>query len=53
LLEQCRSFVYLPNGEMGALPGAHDDLVMAAAIAFAVRQQTAGAFLRSLDRAAV
>jgi hypothetical protein len=37
LLEQCRSYVYLPGGECGALPGMYDDLVVAAAIALAVR----------------
>lgn len=45
LLEQCRSFSYLENGELGALPGAHDDLVMAMAIAQAVRKQTAAPHL--------
>jgi hypothetical protein len=39
LLEQCRSFSYREDREMGALAGAHDDLVIAAAIAFAVRAQ--------------
>jgi hypothetical protein len=38
LLEQCRSFVYHDNGQTGALPGAHDDLVIAVAIALAVRE---------------
>jgi hypothetical protein len=37
LLEQCRGYSYLKDGESGALPGMHDDLVMAAAIAFTVR----------------
>jgi len=37
LLEQCRSFAYGGDGEAAALPGTHDDLVIAAAIAFAVR----------------
>jgi hypothetical protein len=37
LLEQCRSFVYRDDGEAGALPGTHDDLVMAMGIALAVR----------------
>lgn len=37
LLEQCRNFSYHENGETRALTGTHDDLVIAAAIAFAVR----------------
>jgi hypothetical protein len=37
LLEQCRGYSYGADGEMGALPGMHDDLVIAAAIAHAVR----------------
>jgi len=41
LLEQCRAFVYHDNGEACALPGSHDDLVVAAAIAVAVRAQAA------------
>jgi hypothetical protein len=39
LLEQCRSFSYVDSGEMGARPGMHDDLVIAMAIALAVRAQ--------------
>lgn len=39
LLEQCRTFTYGDDGEMGSLPGAHDDLVIAMAIALAVRAQ--------------
>lgn len=42
LLEQCRSFAYDERGEMAARPGTHDDLVMAAAIAYAVRSCSAG-----------
>ena len=49
LLEQCRSFAQLDGGT-GALPGAHDDLVMAAAIACAVRESTPPAHLLALDR---
>jgi hypothetical protein len=37
MLEQCRGYSYLGGGQCGALPGMHDDLVMAAAIALAVR----------------
>ena len=39
LLGECRSFVRLPNGSTGAQPGAHDDLVMAMAIALAARAE--------------
>lgn len=39
LLEECRTFVNLPGGRTGAAPGAHDDLVMAMAIAQAVRRE--------------
>ncbi len=42
LLEQCRGYSFRPGGETGAPPGAHDDLVMAMAIALAVRNRTAG-----------
>lgn len=42
LLAECRSFVRLPNGNMGAQAGAHDDLVMAMAIAIAARVELAG-----------
>ncbi|MGH9366582.1 MAG: terminase [Thermoanaerobaculia bacterium] len=37
LLEQCRSYAYLEKETTGARPGTHDDLVMAMAIALAVR----------------
>jgi hypothetical protein len=37
LLRECRSFVRLANGRSGAQSGAHDDCVMAMAIAQAVR----------------
>lgn len=40
LLEQCRGFSYGDNGTTGALPGAHDDLVMAAAMALAARKSS-------------
>ena len=39
LLEECRTFVTRKNGRSGAAPGAHDDLVMAMAIAQAVRAE--------------
>jgi len=39
LLEECRTFVNLPGARTGAAPGAHDDLVMAMAIAQSVRRE--------------
>ncbi|RRA48228.1 terminase [Acidipila sp. EB88] len=42
LLRECRSFVRLPNGRTGAQSGAHDDCVMAMAIAMAVRPELMG-----------
>jgi hypothetical protein len=39
LLEECRTFVTHPNGRTGAASGAHDDCVMAFAIAQAVRKE--------------
>lgn len=42
LLAECRSFVRLPDGSSGAQPGAHDDRVMAMAIALAARAELAG-----------
>ncbi len=39
LLSECRSFVRLPDGGMGARAGAHDDRVMAMAIALAARAE--------------
>ena len=42
LLAECRSFVSTPSGGYAAAPGSHDDLVMAAAIAHAVRAELAG-----------
>jgi hypothetical protein len=39
LLEECRTFVAHPNGRTGATTGAHDDCVMAFAIAQAVRKE--------------
>jgi len=41
-LNECRTFVRLPDGNTGAAPGAHDDTVMAMAIAFAVRRTLPG-----------
>jgi hypothetical protein len=39
LLEECRTFVNLSGGHAGAANGAHDDLVMAMAIAQFVRKE--------------
>ncbi|HEV8383929.1 MAG TPA: hypothetical protein VGQ11_03585 [Candidatus Acidoferrales bacterium] len=50
LLEQCRSFAYGEDGEMAALPGTTDDLVIAAAIACAVREQGGGMRLAYVPR---
>lgn len=38
-LSECRSFVRLPDGRTGAIAGAHDDRVMALAIALAARAE--------------
>jgi hypothetical protein len=40
LLQECRTFVRSANGGTGAATGAHDDCVMAIAIAFAVRRES-------------
>ncbi|HSZ61033.1 MAG TPA: hypothetical protein VK828_04515 [Terriglobales bacterium] len=42
LLQECRTFVRDREGNMGAAPGTHDDCVMAMAIAWAVREDSAG-----------
>jgi hypothetical protein len=39
LLAECRSFVRLPDGRMGARAGTHDDLVMAMAIGLGARAE--------------
>ncbi len=39
LLRECRTFVRLRNGKIGAQSGAHDDCVMAMAIALAARSE--------------
>jgi hypothetical protein len=39
LLEECRTFVTHPGGRTGAIHGAHDDCVMAMAIAQGVRKE--------------
>jgi hypothetical protein len=40
LLEECKMFVRRADGTLGAAPGAHDDSIMAMAIALAVRERT-------------
>ena len=42
LLEECRTFVRRADGNTAAADGAHDDCVMAMAIALAVRREDAG-----------
>lgn len=42
LLRECRSFVRKPDGAPSAAAGAHDDTIMAMAIALAVREEMAG-----------
>lgn len=41
LLEECRTFVRHPDGSASAANGTHDDLVMAMAVALAVRAELA------------
>lgn len=50
LLEQCRGYSYDDRGSTGALAGSHDDLVMAMAIALAVRASTRPVELFALRR---
>jgi hypothetical protein len=47
LLIECRSFVRLPNGNMGAQAGTHDDRVMAMAMGLAARAELAGKYSRT------
>jgi hypothetical protein len=42
LLEECRTFVTMAGGRTGAVNGAHDDCLMAMAIAQAVRAELMG-----------
>lgn len=42
LLAECRSFVRRPDGSAAARPGAHDDRVLAMAIALAARAESTG-----------
>ena len=50
-LEECRTFVRHGDGWTGAQGGAHDDCVMAMAIAFAVRKAEVGALSRNAMKA--
>jgi hypothetical protein len=49
LLQECRTFLRNEDGTSGAASGAHDDTVMAMAIAQYVRQETSGKHLCSED----
>jgi len=42
LLGECRTFVAMEGGATGAANGAHDDCVMAMAVAQAVRAEMSG-----------
>jgi hypothetical protein len=42
LLEECRTFIRHADGNAAAADGAHDDCVMAMAIALMVRREDAG-----------
>ena len=46
LLEECRTFIRRADGNAAAADGAHDDCVMAMAIALAVRREDAGRGVR-------
>jgi hypothetical protein len=46
LLEECRTFVRRVDGNAAAADGAHDDCVMAMAIALVVRKEDAGRGIR-------
>jgi hypothetical protein len=52
-LGECRTFVRLLDGDTGAAAGAHDDSVMAMAIAFGVRRTVFGAGRHSLEMASL
>jgi hypothetical protein len=49
LLAECRTFVRLRNGGMGARSGAHDDRVMAMALGLAARAELLGTRLGARD----
>jgi len=50
LLAECRSFVRMANGGLGARNGAHDDRVMALALALEARAQMLGGRGRDRDQ---
>jgi hypothetical protein len=49
LLEECRTFVRRSDGSAAAASGAHDDCIMAMAIALAVRTETRVSHHRNLE----
>jgi Terminase RNaseH-like domain len=51
LLQECRTFIRYPDGSCSAAPGAHDDTVMAMAIAQQVRAQLRVQVPKSADLA--
>ena len=53
LLEECRTFVRHPDGSPSAANGAHDDLVMAMAIALVVRGEVAASRTRQTPQVEV
>ncbi len=52
-LGECRTFVRHADGSTGAASGAHDDAVMAMAIAFAVRRAMGGIEASGMELASV
>ena len=51
LLEECRTFVRRSDGNAAAADGAHDDCVMAMAIALAVRREDSSGKKRMFELA--
>ena len=49
LLEECKTFVRRPGGPPAAANGAHDDTVMAMAIAMEVRAEMSGTMARAVE----
>jgi len=49
LLEECKTFVRHPDGPPAAANGAHDDTVMAMAIAMEVRAEMSGTMARAVE----
>lgn len=50
MLNECRTFVRHPDGTTAAAAGAHDDCILAMAIAFAARKALAGSLNKSKMR---